>query len=88
MDNLLIVGGVLLLVGGLAQSWLSLGLFRLGRQWRGSAIISGGFVLWGVAVLVGIQSRGSLLGAVLTWVVVVAVWGGLWLRWREQAQQL
>lgn len=87
MDNLLIIGGVLLVIGGVAQSWLTLGLYRRGRPWRGSAVISGAFVLWGAAVLVGIQSSGSSLGAILVWVVAGAVWGGLWLRRREQSRQ-
>ena len=88
MDNLLIVGGVLLLVGGLSQSWLTYGLYRPGRPWRGSAIISGAFVLWGAGVLAGIQARDSLLGVVLAWVVPFGVWGGLWLRRREQTRKV
>ena len=87
MDNLLIIGGVLLVLGGLSQSWLTHGLYRLGRQWRGSALIAGAFVLWGAGILFGIQSRDSVLGVALVWVVNIGVWGGLWLRRREQSRQ-
>lgn len=85
MRTVFIIAGAVLVVTGSLQLRRSLQNGRRGGSWRGDALTAGAFAVYGVLALSGVL-RGTLMGALLIWVVAIAALGGLWLSRRETAR--
>ncbi len=84
MENLFLIGGTLLLIGGSAQLWTASQLYRQGRPWRGSGLIAAAMTVFGGLTAMGLVFNNTIVGTSLVWIFAAATWAGLWLIRREQ----
>lgn len=86
--NLFLVAGTTLLVGGLIGVWGSVQSRRRGDPWRGNALASAAFTVYGGLVLTSPDYNSTVAGAVMMWTIAAAVWAGLWIARRERRMTL
>lgn len=82
--KLFLIAGMMLLVGGLIGVWTSVLSRRRGEPWRGTALASAAFTVYGGLVLTGPGYNSTVAGAVMVWIIAAAVWAGLWIAYRER----
>lgn len=86
MRAVVVIGGALMLIGGVMQ-FRSVLMLRGRGPWRGAAVSASALAMFGLLAVTGVVLNGTVLSAVLIWVVAGAMWGGWWLTRRDQAGQ-
>lgn len=86
MKILILIAGTLFVVSGIAQLWLTRQMYRAGKAWRGVGLIGVALTVYGGLTLLGQVFNGTVMGAVLVWIIAVAIWAGWWQSRRERAR--
>jgi len=82
-DTILLIGGLLTLVGGVAMLWSSVREYRRGEPSARSRIVTAGaLAVYGALTLSGVMF--TIAGAVAVWVIAALVWVGLHLSFRDR----
>lgn len=88
MRPVVLVAGVLLLIAGIAQLYAAMRSRARGNPWHGIALMAIALALYGVLTLSGVVFNGTVLSAVLVWLIAGAMWCGWWLQRRGKARDV
>ena len=84
MTTAVVIAGALMMLGGTMQLW---SIAKVRRRQRGAILGAAVMLLDGLLAVTGVVLNGTMLGAVLIWLIAAAMWFSLWLTRRERVRQ-